>query len=537
MRRPYQNEPLRVFAKGVPRQFAKLWERQAGKSRGFADIALLYMMKKAGRTAIYGSASLLLGQELPVKLALRADETAREMIARDSAVIAGRMAQLNDPNFRLTTADSHTGQEVKDLTADDIADLFEQSKLEFRVYHDRGAFSRMRVIAPNIATARGWSGLVILDEIAFIRALKELITALLPIISTQKAFRILYGTTPPEYDDTHYSFEMLAPPPDLKFVPNPIGNWYESQAGIMVHRVDAYDSHLAGKKIFDLTSGKELSPDEAYAKALNKDGHKIAHFLAWIAGGAAACDMLRLTTAQERGAQEGCQTWEIDTDADFLKFTNWLAEAVDPIAKVGLGFDVATTTGKKSNPSVLAVAEEHGPDIVIRAFAIWKTRDPDVARERLQAVFRIIAARPGGRAKAIAIDATSEKLFAEDCRKDYRSQLPVILVVASEGVEKASLDKPINFKEFTGQNYVAKLDDNNLTLPPGTYVRIDHRLVLRDRGKFVCEPDDQGRHGDTFDGGKLALHALSAPGGGVARPELVRTFAAADVHGDEAIYA
>jgi hypothetical protein len=57
---------------------------------------------------------------------------------------------------------------------------------------------------------------------------------------------------------------------------------------------------------------------------------------------------------------------------------------------------------------------------------------------------------------------------------------------------------------------VAKLDDNNLTLPPDEYTRTDYRLVMKDRGRFVCEPNDQGMHEDCFDADKLAGHALTA---------------------------
>jgi len=47
-------------------------------------------------------------------------------------------------------------------------------------------------------------------------------------------------------------------------------------------------------------------------------------------------------------------------------------------------------------------------------------------------------------------------------------------------------------------------------LPPDEYTRTDYRLVMKDRGKFVCEPNDQGMHGDCFDADKLAGHALTA---------------------------
>jgi hypothetical protein len=87
--------------------------------------------------------------------------------------------------------------------------------------------------------------------------------------------------------------------------------------------------------------------------------------------------------------------------------------------------------------------------------------------------------------------------------------LPVQLVVSSEAYEKPGLDKPTRWKEYLGEQYVSLLEDNHLTLPPEAYVRADHRLVIKDRGRFVCESDSLGRHGDTFDAAKLSVHALS----------------------------
>ena len=77
-------------------------------------------------------------------------------------------------------------------------------------------------------------------------------------------------------------------------------------------------------------------------------------------------------------------------------------------------------------------------------------------------------------------------------------------------MDKPGLDKPTNWKEYLGNQLVAKLDDNNLTLPSDNYTRTDYRLVMKDRGKFVCEPNDEGMHGDCFDADKLAGHALTA---------------------------
>lgn len=514
-RRAYQHEALRQYAQTVLRFWAILWERQAGKSTEFGDFALFEMMRNPNRTVVYGSASLLLATEITLKAAIRADQTAREIIEKDAAVLqqfAARAATEVGQGMDFQMADASRDKLVKKLSPADFADLFEQQKLEFRVYHDRTAYSRTKVVAPNIATARGWSGTVLLDEIAFIAGLRELITALLPIISTSPLFKLILSTTPPEFDDTHYSFELLAPPPGMEFKPNAAGNWYESESGLRVHRADAFDTHLAGKKIFDLKTSAEITPEEAFRRAPNKDGHRIAHWLWWTLGGAAACDLQRLKTAQERGLNT-CRCVVVDSDRDFLQAMTWLAEHADPHAKIGLGLDKGTTTKEKSNPTVLSVMEEHGPEIVNRLTLVWKTHDPDVNDERIETVLRTLAHRPGGRACALAVDATNEKLDAERQRKKFRAQIPVLLIVASETVDKPGLQKPTNWKQYSGEQYVAKLDDNHLTLPPEAYLRQDHRLVLKDRGKFVCEPDDQGRHGDTFDGNKLGLVALTWRGG------------------------
>ncbi len=627
-RRPYQQAALDEFIDGDNRFWTLLWERQAGKSTALADFALYEMFRYRNRTVIYGSASLLLAQEITLKTAIRANQTISQAVEGDAAALkqfadtaqSAIDAQSQNPpkprasvasflnrlpakrdlkpcqtfkhlaNFQcpaghdiseavpilraakgarskvqFKTFDASTGKEIiggsgastKNISAAGFTELFSQQRLEFRVYHSSTSYSRTKVIAPNIATARSWSGTVLLDEVAFIRNFRELVTALLPVISTDKQFKLILSTTPPEFDDTHYSFELLALPAGVEFKANAEGNWYTSESGIRVHRADAFDTALAGKRIFDLKTGAEISPTEAFNRAPNKDGHRIAHWLTWMRGGSAACDLLRLRTAQERGAGGRqaaagplCQNFQINSDVDMVTGLNWLAGHIGgtltsplpaplpsdgsgegtgfghnpdnarPLAgrrsssvisnvKIGLGFDVATTTKGKSNPSVVSIMEEHGPEWVVRARFIWKTRDPEIANQRIHSILDVLERR-GIRPRALAQDATNERYYAEQNRRHFRARVPVILVVASQAVDKPGLEKPTNWKEYLGHQLVAKLDDNNLTLPPDEYTRTDYRLVMKDRGRFVCEPNDQGMHGDCFDADKLAGHALTA---------------------------
>jgi hypothetical protein len=587
IRRLYQQHALREFIMSRSRFWALLWERQAGKSTTLADFALYEMLNFPDRTVIYGSASLLLGQEITLKTAIRTDQSIRELVESDAAVLKhfadtaqstidaqsqnpvppnpfsgvedlldeflAREKSLatvfehsrdtlwpvaSDPpeflpifealknresQFEFKTFDSVTGQEIiggrgasaKQISAAGFAELFSKQRLEFRVYHDHNSYSRTKVIAPNLATARSWSGTVLLDEVAFIRNLRELMTALLPVISTDQQFKLILSTTPPEFNDTHYSFELLAPSAGQLFSPRAEGNWYQSESGVRVHRADAFDTSLAGKRIFDLKSGLEITPGEAFSRAPNKDGHRIAHWLTWMLGGSAACDLARLITAQERGASQ-CQNFQITQDREMVSALNWLSghyqqSAINhqPSTRLGLGFDVATTTKGTSNPSVVSLMEEHGPEWLVRARFIWRTKDPETANQRLDDLLDTLQ-RCGLRPRALAQDATNERYYAEQNRQRLRKRLPVILVVASQAVDKPGLDKPTNWKEYLGHQLVAKLDDNNLTLPSDAYTRADYRLVMKDRGKFVCEPNAEGMHGDCFDADKLAGHALTA---------------------------
>lgn len=512
-RRAYQREAIRLTK--TMRLFALLFERQAGKSTILGDIALMKMMKKAAQTVIYASASLLLGREIILKETQAVDISVRELVRKDANVLFNSVQQYTQEaksaGMLFQTADASKDKLITGFTADGFAELFESQKLEFRVYHDRTTYSRTQVIAPNVATARGWSGTVLLDEIAFIRSFMDLWIAIEPIISTNKDFQLIMATTPPQ-DDTHASFELLSAPAGMEFKPNPKGNIYESEQGITVLRADAFDTFAAGKKIYDLKSGKEITPSESFSRAINKDGWRLNHGLHWLRAGTGACNALFLRTAQERGASN-CRCFMIDDDSDMDEACAWLAKNIHPTNSVGLGFDVATTTNETSNPSVVSVVENDAADVTVRAFFVWKTRDPQIARERLDQIVTVIEHRQYGRAKAMAIDASNERYFAEDVKTQFRSRLPVALIVAGEGVkkpgeEKPGMEKQTNWKQYLGDQYVGILDDNHLTLPPETYVRVDHRLVKKDRGQFVCVPSPEGMHGDTFDAAKLGVHAV-----------------------------
>jgi hypothetical protein len=179
--------------------------------------------------------------------------------------------------------------------------------------------------------------------------------------------------------------------------------------------------------------------------------------------------------------------------------------------RIGLGLDIGTTTKKKSNPTVLALTQEVGMTYFVRLLVSWKTKDPAIARGIIDLVRNGIPY--GLKARRLCIDATSERYFAADLRQHLLGIIPVDLIISSESTEY--MGEKMIFKQYLGNLLVNTIEDGYLALPKENWIQRDFRSVIRDRGTFEAEVDDEGRHGDCFDAVKLSLHSLIIPGGQV----------------------
>jgi hypothetical protein len=506
-RRIYENTLL-VAARRM-RVLTMFWARRCRKSTNLGSIAFDEMSREAGRSVISASASLLLGKEL-IGMTMTAAEQASLVASEAAAVRRVFERESAEAQLDFQVANAATGKVYANagLTVEDFNDLYRSSSLEMRLYFDRTTYSREKVIAPNPATARGWAGTVLRDEAGYTPAGLEndLRVATQPIMDTDPTFKLIYASNLCP-DDRHPFFEMTLPPPDVDLPVNPAGNFYRGQTGVMIHRVTLRDAYAAGHVLFD-ERGKPLTYDEFCAQPGNKLGRKINYDLEHEMGGSAAVDLLALLTSQQRGA-------------DWLHALDLLRDLLGS-GPVGFGFDVATTTGEKSNPSSLTITERRGTERVQRLVAIWKERKEAIARERLRDVVMAVRQRKtGGPARRLCVDATNEKYFAEGTRAALASIIPVQLVVASESVDPlpSGYEKSTNYKSYTGDLYCAAINENRYSMPSAAYIKADHRLVMKNAGRYECEPDNDGRHGDTFDSGKLAEFALSVEGCGISTLE------------------
>ncbi len=487
---------------------AFLARRQYGKTTTFAAIALRKMLKQRDHTIIFGSAKI---------------DLSREIVRKEASIIQNTIRALTagiDPTQHLIqTVDSATGSALSDtVSPDDYAQIFEAQRLELRIYHDRSSYSRTKVVALRPDTV-GETGDLMADEIGRIRNWRETWEAIEPIVASQPDFRLCLATTIPP-DDAHYSYEMLMPPLGQTFNPDPAGNIYTSEMGIQVLRVDAFDAYADGIPLYDLNTGEPLTPQEHRRRAADKDAWDRNYGLVFLMGGTSACGILELDTAQRRGIGR-CALHTIDSDNQLDTAIAAMLAAIAPVGDIGLGWDLATTEKGTSNPSAFAVVQQDGSGYAVPAIFLWKTADDAIALDRAKQIVRAIA-KTGRRARALHIDATNERYFANSVRRNLAADIPVKLIIASETIDIPG-QGAMTYKQHLNGALVGDLQDNRLTLPPERYIYKDWRLVKRTRGSYDTEIAPDGAHGDTFDGVKLGRHALAAGASGPTQATAVPT--------------
>lgn len=468
------------------RQLALVARRQYGKTTIFGNIATEKMMAKKNHTVLFGSAKLNLS---------------REIVRKEAAVleqgIAAVMRQLEDGRFSIY--DSQTGSRPDVLTHDDFAQIFEAQRLEFRYYHSRTSYSRTKVVALRPDTV-GETGDLMADEVGRINNWREVYEAIEPIIASDPTFRLLLSTTPPP-DDTHFSFEQLAPPPGATFVPNPEGNVYESIREVTVFRLDAYDAALDNVPLYDLKSGKPQTPEESRAKAIDKEAWDRNYACLFLMGGSAAIKLMSVFDAQERGRKFGCVFAEDDLPADWEKL-------FVPGVPVGIGADPATTDGVKSNPFGICCTQKVDGVYAAKLLLSFKSADPAKPKRILRELVETL------KPQALALDASTEAYWCSEVRTELEHLTEVVLLKGGERIDYNG--ERILYKTHLGNMGVAPFEDGTAAIPEGKAVKDDFRLVRRFKGGFDNQLDSvTGRHGDLFDGWKNSLFALNETDGKV----------------------
>ena len=518
-RREYQDVALVVVRK--VRQAALYWARRCRKSTTLGDIGFDEISMEHGRMVIAASASLLLGKEL-VGVTLSAAEQGM-IVANESAAMRSVFetgAAENELAFKV--ADSTKDKLFTGMTPEDFAELYQSSRMELRLYFDRTHYSRLQVIAPNPATARSWRATVLRDEAGFTNPNfeNELRIATDPMMRDTPNLKIIYASNL-SGNDRHPYFQMTLPreitaeTEDEQFPANPAGHLYIGQQGILIHRVALKDAYAAGHALFDDHSQK-MTYEQCRVFPQFKSGWDETYALNHKPGGAGAIDLIALLSAQRRGIGKA-NFVQVENEGDFRHALELLRFTLTD-GPVGIGFDVASTTGATSNPSSITVTENCGGERIQRLVIVFKSKKRAVMSDYLVRIVKAVRERKaGGPARRLCIDASNERLAAEETKDDLTPYIPVELILGGASVDPlpAGYRDNINYKTFLGDLYCAAVNDGRTVLPPDNYIKDDHCLPTKDQGRYVCVPDSAGRHGDTFDSGKLAEYAQAPVAGGI----------------------
>jgi hypothetical protein len=274
---------------------------------------------------------------------------------------------------------------------------------------------------------------------------------------------------------------------------------------------------MCGVKLHDLETRQPITPEQHRATALDKDAWDRNYALKRIPGGLVAMPAVAIDAAQANGSHD-CLAYDFGT-IETAKEAETLARvvgAVQNIADLGLwgaGYDIATTTNAKSNPSGLTLTQGKGNERRAKLIVRWKSANPEFSKSLVIKALETLR-HAGGSLQKICIDASNERYFATQMKTALEEvAFSVDLIVSGEVIETGDPRAPkMRLKEKTGNLLVNTATDRNLALPPDKWVKDDFLLPKKEKGLFVCDVDAAGNHGDTFDSTKLSVLALESSG-------------------------
>lgn len=172
----------------------------------------------------------------------------------------------NGAEFVIKAADICNKLGVVMETSDDSPDLtYDNMRMEIRItvkVNGGTRIGRIKVLAANPRTARGFSGDLILDEFAFHEDSNAIWEAAEPILSSNPEFLCRIASTGNGKHNMFYRMVSGTGPSD--------GTVFVSAAGFKVCRVTRTEAWKMGVKVYDANTRQPITPTDARRKALDK---------------------------------------------------------------------------------------------------------------------------------------------------------------------------------------------------------------------------------------------------------------------------
>ena len=230
---------------------------------------------------------------------------------------------------------------VYDATDDSPDIKYENMRMEVRVTLNvagRERVGRIKVLAANPRTARGFSGDLILDEFAFHEDSNAIWEAAEPILSSNPEFLCRIASTG---NGKHNMFFRMC----AGSGPNN-GEFFQSAAGFKVSRVTRTEAWKMGVKVYDANTRKPITPGEARQKSLDKRAYDQNYECMFNDENMCLLTLALIQQAQREGIPIDEQAWSPATMARLFRADGDLYGGQD--------------VGRRRDLSVLAVLEKVG---------------------------------------------------------------------------------------------------------------------------------------------------------------------------------
>lgn len=231
---------------------------------------------------------------------------------------------------------------------------------------------RIKVLAANPRTARGFSGDLILDEFAFHEHSDAIWEAAEPILASNADFLCRIASTGNgRYNMFHHFAEPAFASPDEIETDLPRGGpcLSFSKVGFVLSRVTRTQAHWLGVPIYDPNTRQIISPESARAQAFDKRAYDQNYECSFADENLTLLSHELITAAEREGVGFICeQDW---SSAALAR----LRRAVGPLY---VGFDV----GRKVDLSVITVIETLPGSKIVRA--ILRIQDMRLPEQQLR---------------------------------------------------------------------------------------------------------------------------------------------------------
>jgi phage FluMu gp28-like protein len=491
--RPYQQAIFDDRSSGI---LILHWSRQIGKSFTLAAWAVDRLLTRPGRLVTVLSNSRENGAEFVAKCA--------------------EVCHLNGTEYE--SVDKSQGVR------------FQNMRMEVRV-RANGKVGRIKVLAANPRTARGFSGDLILDEFAFHEDSAAIWEAAEPILASNPDFLCRLASTG---NGRHNLFYRMC---------SGVGSdrWADRQAkpatdlivrssqrddptsGFAVSRITRTQAYAMGVAIYDSNTRQPITPEEARAQALDKRAYDQNYECAFADENLTLLSHELISAAERDGIGFICeQDWSAEALAlmrgqsrtGFQPVSGDRQDACPTMGSLYVGFDV----GRKVDLSVITVLEDlNGLKIMRGILRMQNLRLPE-QQLRLGEICRL----PKFRRAAIDMTGLGLGLF-EYAQKEFGSSriygvnfsttVPATRTVALEGRKRET----VRVTEALAMELLQGYEDRRIRHPADARLRDDLRKpekITTPGGRVsIAATRDEAGHADHFWSFALAVEAASMMGG------------------------